>query len=181
MLENYHETIVITQNVDDLHERAGSTSIIHLHGELLSVRSEMNEEMRYRWDGDLHLEDVAKDGYQLRPDIVWFGEMVPGLEEAYYHVENCDILIIIGTTLLVYPAAGLINFAHNANKIYIIDPNLSLSNISYTNLDKVIMIRKQHSNLVIIISLLLLFVMSLFFCIYPIQIQYQDMLLLIIR
>ncbi len=145
LLENYHETIVITQNVDDLHERAGSASIIHLHGELLSVRSEMNEEMRYRWDGDLHLGDVAKDGYQLRPDIVWFGEMVPGLEEAYYHVENCDILIIIGTSLLVYPAAGLINFAHNANKIYIIDPNLSLSNISYTNLDKVIMINEIAS------------------------------------
>ncbi len=119
--DNYHVT-VITQNVDDLHERAGSEHVIHLHGELKSVRSDQNPELSYYWEDDLHLGDVAEDGAQLRPDIVWFGEAVPMMSEAIDRVARADIVVIIGTSLQVYPAAGLYEYAPAHADIYYIDP-----------------------------------------------------------
>ncbi|GAA7359989.1 NAD-dependent deacylase [Helicobacter pylori] len=106
-LEKHYQVNIITQNVDDLHERAGSSCVLHLHGELLSVRSEKDPDLVYRWEKDLNLGDLAKDKSQLRPDIVWFGEAVPLLEEAISLVKQAHLLIIIGTSLQVYPAASL--------------------------------------------------------------------------
>lgn len=122
-LEEKYEVTIITQNVDDLHERAGSSNIIHLHGELLKVRSEKNENLIQSWTEDLNLGDLAPDGAQLRPHIVWFGEMVPKMEEAIEVVCNADVLLVIGTSLQVYPAASLLNFLPNGKPIYVIDPN----------------------------------------------------------
>src|SRR5690606_23147486 len=106
-LEKNHEVSIITQNVDDLHERAGSKNIIHLHGELLKVRSTKNEDSVLDWKIDLNLGDLCENEHQLRPHIVWFGEMVPMLETASDVVAEADALIIIGTSMQVYPAAGL--------------------------------------------------------------------------
>lgn len=113
---------IITQNVDDLHERAGSSSILHLHGELLKVRSVTNEKNIMQWKTDLNLGDCDADGNQLRPHIVWFGEAVPLIEKAIEIVESADILIIIGTSLQVYPAAGLMNYVNQNVPVYYIDP-----------------------------------------------------------
>lgn len=113
---------IITQNVDDLHERAGSSSILHLHGELLKVRSVSNEKNIMQWKTDLNLGDCDADGNQLRPHIVWFGEAVPLIEKAIEIVESADILIIIGTSLQVYPAAGLMNYVNQNVPVYYIDP-----------------------------------------------------------
>lgn len=121
-LETHFTVDVVTQNVDDLHERAGSASVIHLHGSLLYKKSERNPALRSAWTHDIKLGDLAEDGAQLRPDIVWFGEEVPMLGVAMDLVKQCDILIIIGTSLQVYPAASLVGFAHKAEKIYLIDP-----------------------------------------------------------
>ncbi|GAA7110476.1 NAD-dependent deacylase [Helicobacter pylori] len=121
-LEKHYQVNIITQNVDDLHERAGSSCILHLHGELLSVRSEKDPNLVYRWEKDLNLGDLAKDKSQLRPDIVWFGEAVPLLEEAISLVKQAHLLIIIGTSLQVYPAASLYTHAHKDALIYYIDP-----------------------------------------------------------
>lgn len=107
-LERAFEVQIITQNVDDLHERAGSNNVLHLHGELLSVRSEKNAALRYRWNDDLNKGQLAEDGAQLRPDIVWFGEEVPLLSNAAEICSTADYLLIIGTSLQVYPAAGLV-------------------------------------------------------------------------
>lgn len=127
-LEQAYEVVIITQNVDDLHERAGSSHIIHLHGELNKVRSLRNEADIYPWDGDLKLGDTAEDGGQLRPHIVWFGEEVPMLEKAIDEVGTTDIFIIIGTSLQVYPAASLLDYVPNDSKIICIDPgNLHLN------------------------------------------------------
>jgi NAD-dependent deacetylase len=126
-LEKKYEVVVITQNVDDLHERGGSSKIIHLHGELLKVRSTGTPELVYDWIKDLSLEDRCADGYQLRPHIVWFGEQVPKLEEAIIEIENSDIVIIIGTSMQVYPAASLIQYAPNFSKKYYIDPKPAIS------------------------------------------------------
>lgn len=122
-LENQFEVIVITQNVDDLHERAGSSKVIHLHGELYKACSEGNKNLVLDWKEDIKLGDLAEDGSQLRPFIVWFGEDVPLLDLAADMVYDADILIVIGTSLQVYPAANLIHFAHNAKRKYIIDPH----------------------------------------------------------
>ncbi|GHP62407.1 NAD-dependent protein deacylase [Helicobacter pylori] len=122
-LEKHYQVNIITQNVDDLHERAGSSRILHLHGELLSVRSEKDLSLVYRWEKDLNLGDLAKDKSQLRPNIVWFGEAVPLLEEAISLVQQAHLLIIIGTSLQVYPAASLYTHAHKDALIYYIDPN----------------------------------------------------------
>lgn len=122
-LEEKFEVVVITQNVDDLHERAGSSKVIHLHGELLKVRSEQNEELVKLWSEDIHLGDLAEDGAQLRPHIVWFGEMVPMMETAIQEVESADKMLVIGTSLQVYPAASLIDFMERGKPIYVIDPN----------------------------------------------------------
>lgn len=130
-LEKDYEVTVITQNVDNLHERAGSTRIIHLHGELTKVRPEdcCNERDGFSeasvFDigyGEIHLGDLAPDGAQLRPHIVWFGEAVPKIEAAIDAVEAADILLIVGTSLQVYPAAGLYRYARHDTPIYIIDP-----------------------------------------------------------
>jgi len=126
-LEEKYEVVVITQNVDDLHERGGSTKIIHLHGELLKVRSTGNSELIYDWAKDLNKDDRCADGYQLRPHIVWFGEAVPKLEEAIIEIENADIVIIIGTSMQVYPAASLISYAPSFSKKIYIDPKPSIS------------------------------------------------------
>src|SRR5690606_4766020 len=102
-LEEIYEVVIITQNVDDLHERAGSSNIIHLHGELRKVRSERNEDLIYEWDKDVNLGDLAEDRAQLRPYIVWFGEMVPLLDKAAEEVMGADILLVIVTSLQVLP------------------------------------------------------------------------------
>ncbi|NND34845.1 MAG: NAD-dependent deacylase [Saprospiraceae bacterium] len=122
-LQNYADVTIITQNIDDLHERAGSNGVVHLHGELLSVRSEIDSNLVYRWTGDLKMGQCASDGAQLRPDIVWFGEMVPKIPEAEVLVANADFLMVIGTSLQVYPAAGLVAAASMATPIFYIDPN----------------------------------------------------------
>ena len=122
-LENDFDVFIITQNVDDLHERAGSTSVLHLHGELLKVRSNTNPNYILDWCEDLNLGDTDKNNNQLRPHIVWFGEDVPMIEHAIDIVETADILIIIGTSLQVYPAAGLMNYVDQNVPVYYIDPN----------------------------------------------------------
>jgi NAD-dependent deacetylase len=121
-LENEFDVSIITQNVDDLHERAGSTNVLHLHGKLLEVRSVAHEYPILEWRKDLLLGDSDDNGNQLRPNIVWFGEAVPAIEEAIDIVETANILIVIGTSLQVYPAAGLLNYANNTVPIYYIDP-----------------------------------------------------------
>lgn len=123
-LERDFEVVIVTQNVDDLHERAGSSSILHLHGELRKSRSTADPQLIYDIDGwKLEEGDLCEKGFQLRPHIVWFGEAVPAIEEAAKVVSTADILVIIGTSMNVYPAAGLINYAPPAAPIYIIDPN----------------------------------------------------------
>ena len=126
-LEADNEVVVITQNVDDLHERAGSSSIIHLHGELTKVRSVVNEHLVLDWDGDIVTGDTGEDGHQLRPHIVWFGEAVPMLEHAIVEVSTADIVVIIGTSMQVYPAAGLVGYAPPLAQIYYIDPKPHIS------------------------------------------------------
>ncbi|MCB0688780.1 MAG: NAD-dependent deacylase [Saprospiraceae bacterium] len=126
-LEKEYDTTIITQNVDDLHERAGSKQVIHLHGELLKVRSVQNSHLVYTWHRDLFLGDSAEDGMQLRPHIVWFGELVPQIEVAIPIVSQADIILIVGTSLQVYPAASLLQYgSHHARFIYV-DPSPSVS------------------------------------------------------
>jgi NAD-dependent deacetylase len=120
-LETKFNVQIVTQNVDDLHERAGSKHVLHLHGELNKVRSTVDQELIYHWEGDLQIGHLCENGYQLRPHIVWFGEGVPMLENAANIVAKSDILIIIGTSLQVYPAASLVAYAPNAEIVYI-DP-----------------------------------------------------------
>ena len=133
-LEDKFEVSIVTQNVDDLHERAASKDVLHLHGELLKVRSTANENDILEWKTDLNQGDLCENGHQLRPHIVWFGEQVPLLEKAVEITEKADILIIIGTSMQVYPAAGLINFVATATPIYFIDPKPNVSNSEYGNL-----------------------------------------------
>lgn len=133
-LEAHFDVEIITQNVDDLHERGGSMKVLHLHGELLKARSVVNEEAILPWKTDLNLGDLNKNGEQLRPHIVWFGEQVPLLEKAVEITEQAEILIIIGTSMQVYPAAGLINFVAPGIPIYFIDPKPSVSKSEYGNL-----------------------------------------------
>jgi NAD-dependent deacetylase len=121
-LEKDFHVNVITQNVDDLHERAGSTDVLHLHGELLKVRSVYGYES-IEWTKDLHIGDLYTDGSQLRPDIVWFGEPVPAIEDAMDIVAKADYIIVVGTSMQVYPAAGLVDFAADNVPVYYIDPN----------------------------------------------------------
>lgn len=120
--ENEWEVHIITQNVDNLHEKAGSKNVIHLHGELLSVRSTINENIKYHWTSDLKLGDLADDGSQLRPDIVWFGEAVPNIIIADKLCSEADAMLIVGTSLQVYPAAGLIHSAPPSCEVLYVDP-----------------------------------------------------------
>jgi len=123
-LEKNFDVTIITQNIDDLHERAGSTNVLHLHGEIFKMRSERNIELVYEIKGDIKIGDKAEDGQQLRPHIVWFEEPVPKIEEAIPVVRQADIFVVVGTSLVVYPAAGLVNYAPwNAPK-YIIDKRI---------------------------------------------------------
>lgn len=121
-LETDFEVFIITQNVDDLHERAGSTNVLHLHGELLKVRSCKNSNCILDWKEDLNLGHMDPNGNQLRPHIVWFGEEVPALEQAIRITQNADYFAVIGTSLQVYPAAGLIDFTINKIPVFYIDP-----------------------------------------------------------
>lgn len=121
-LENDYKVTIITQNVDDLHERAGSTNVIHLHGELLKARSTFDISDVYDWKIDLVLGDVCKKGHQLRPHIVWFGEDVPMIPKAISICETADVLLIIGTSMQVYPAASLIHYVPKNIPTYFIDP-----------------------------------------------------------
>ena len=122
-LEQNFKVQIITQNVDNLHEKAGSSNVLHLHGELVKVRGEFSENESIFWETDIHIGDVNENAEQLRPDIVWFGEQVPAIEEAIPHMENADVVIIIGTSLQVYPAAGLMHYAKYHVPVYYIDPN----------------------------------------------------------
>jgi NAD-dependent deacetylase len=126
-LESNHEVVIITQNVDDLHERAGSSRVLHLHGELLKTRSTFDDTIILDWKSDLNIGDLCENNYQLRPHIVWFGEAVPLIENAISLIEKADAVIIVGTSMQVYPAAGLIQYASQTAKIFFIDPKPSIS------------------------------------------------------
>ncbi|SDJ79856.1 NAD-dependent deacetylase [Catalinimonas alkaloidigena] len=122
-LEQFYDVVVITQNVDDLHERAGSTHVLHLHGELFKSRSTADETLVYAMDSDeLNLGDCCERGAQLRPHIVWFGEMVPMMDAAIREAVTADIFLVVGTSLQVYPAAGLVDYVDAAAPVYVIDP-----------------------------------------------------------
>ena len=114
---------IITQNVDDLHERAGSTDVLHLHGSLNQMRSVADDTTAYDGPGDIRVGDLAPDGHQLRPHIVWFGEMVPAIEEAAETGATADALLVVGTSLQVYPAAGLLHYAPAGCPVFVIDPH----------------------------------------------------------
>ncbi len=133
-LEKYFNVTIITQNVDNLHEQAGSSNIMHLHGELLKVRSTANLNLIYNWEKDLVLGDLCEENSQLRPNIVWFGEDVPLLEKAAEITLQANVLVIIGTSMQVYPAASLISYTKPNVKIYFIDPKPSISEDQYNNL-----------------------------------------------
>ncbi len=142
-MEQEYNVQIITQNVDNLHEKAGSTSVIHLHGELMKARSSINPQKIYLLDpdnSDINVGDVCDDGSPLRPHIVWFGEAVPLMDTAEKLVRGADALVIIGTSLNVYPAAGLINYVAAGTPIYIIDPN-----VVAVSRDKIHFIRKGAS------------------------------------
>ena len=123
-LEKDFDVTVITQNIDDLHERGGSSNVIHLHGEIFKMRSEKDPNLIYGVTGEINVGDVAADGGQLRPHIVWFDEQVPMIENAIEVMTTAEIFVIIGTSLLVYPAAGLINYAPAYIPKFIIDKNI---------------------------------------------------------
>lgn len=130
-LQEHFDVVVVTQNVDDLHERAGSKNVIHLHGSLFEARSTVDETLVYPISGwELNIGDTCEKGSQLRPNIVWFGEMVPLIEVGAHHASQSDIFLVVGTSMVVYPAAGLIDYVlYDAIK-YIVDPNApSLSHI----------------------------------------------------
>ncbi len=133
-LEESYDVTIITQNVDDLHERAGSTDVIHLHGELLKVRSSIDPDVVIDWKTDLKLGDTCEKGSQLRPHIVWFGEEVPMLDRAIEITQEADFLMIIGTSMQVYPAASLVHFAPTHSPIYFIDPKPNISPSAFENL-----------------------------------------------
>ncbi len=133
-LENKYNIQVVTQNVDDLHERAGSSNVLHLHGELFKVKSVSNDKLVYKWKKDLKIGDKAEDGNQLRPNIVWFGEAVPMLDKAIEITKKADILVIIGTSMQVYPAASLIHYIQPDTPVYFIDPKPNISQNNYNNL-----------------------------------------------
>ncbi|MCU4155190.1 NAD-dependent deacylase [Carboxylicivirga sp. A043] len=123
-LEKHFDVSIITQNIDDLHEQAGSSDVLHLHGELKKVRSTKDESLVYDLEGwELNWGDTCEKGSQLRPHIVWFGEAVPAIETAIEISAQADIFVVVGTSLNVYPAAGLLNYVPSRTPIYIIDPH----------------------------------------------------------
>ena len=130
-LEKNFDVTIITQNIDDLHERAGSTNVLHLHGEILKMRSERNEALVYPIEGDISLGDMAEDGAQLRPHIVWFEEPVPLMEDAARITRQADLFLIVGTSLVVYPAAGLVNYAPWQIPKFIVDKKVPYTSSIY--------------------------------------------------
>jgi NAD-dependent deacetylase len=134
-LESKFNVNVVTQNVDDFHERAGSKNVLHLHGEIMKVRSEIDPELIYpvtNWE--LKIGDLCEKGSQLRPHIVWFGELVPLMDQANYLAAQADFFIVIGTSLNVYPAAGILNFVSQEVPKWLIDPSdFQLDYIKYLN------------------------------------------------
>jgi NAD-dependent deacetylase len=130
-LENDFDVTIITQNIDDLHERGGSTNILHLHGEILKMRSERDEQLIYDIREDIMLGDKAEDGAQLRPHIVWFEEAVPMIEVAVAIVQQADFFAVVGTSLVVYPAAGLITVADDAIPKFIVDKKIPYTSSVY--------------------------------------------------
>ena len=130
-LEDKFDVQIITQNIDDLHERAGSKNVMHLHGEIFKMRSEKNEHLIYDIRGDIRLGATAEDGAQLRPHIVWFEEPVPKIEEAIPMVQSADIFLVVGTSLVVYPAAGLLNYCDAHTPKFIIDKSIPYASSSY--------------------------------------------------
>lgn len=133
-LEKNYKVKIITQNVDDLHERAGSTQVLHLHGELFKVRSSVDEKDVRDWKKDLVLGDLCEKGHQLRPHIVWFGEQVPMLTKAMEIVAEADVFVVIGTSMQVYPAASLIHYVPTGKPIFFIDPKPTISKNAFLNL-----------------------------------------------
>ena len=133
-LEQHFDVTVVTQNVDDLHERAGSSHVMHLHGELFKVRSTGNPKDVFEWKKDLVLGDMCEAGFQLRPHIVWFGEEVPLLPKAAQITQEADILLIVGTSMQVYPAASLIHYARRGIPIFFVDPKPTVSPMDFENL-----------------------------------------------
>lgn len=120
-LESHFDVSIITQNIDDLHERAGSTKVMHLHGEIFKMRSEKNEQLIYPIDGDIRMGDKAEDGAQLRPHIVWFEEAVPMIEHAIPIMQSADVFLLVGSSLVVYPAAGLMDYLKPEVPKYVVD------------------------------------------------------------
>ena len=133
-LERWHDVTIITQNIDNLHERAGSTHVIHLHGELTKVTSSRQRIKEYPSDVPIRRGDRADDGSRLRPYIVWFGEYVPDMEMAERHVREADIFAVIGTSLSVYPAAGLTRYAHGSVPKFVVDPHLEVIPTGFTHI-----------------------------------------------
>lgn len=129
-LEEKYKVNIITQNVDDLHERAGSSNVLHLHGELLKVRSCFDEDLVLDWKKDLNIGDFCEHNSQLRPHVVWFGEDVPMFSRAIEITEKADILLIIGTSMQVYPAAALMDFVKEETRIYFVDPDPAIASTS---------------------------------------------------
>ncbi|MDX1684250.1 MAG: NAD-dependent deacylase [Saprospiraceae bacterium] len=126
-LESHYDVTVVTQNVDDLHERAGSSDVVHLHGELKKARSSGNEEFLIEIEGDIKLGEVCPQGFQLRPHVVWFGEAVPMMQRAAEIVSSAELLLVVGTSLQVYPAAGLIDYAPGDCRCIYVDPRPQIS------------------------------------------------------
>lgn len=125
-LQEKFDTVVVTQNIDDLHERAGSKNIIHLHGEILKAQSVRDPNLIVPVTGDIHIGDKASDGAQLRPHVVWFGEAVPHMEDAVAESMRADLLLVVGTSLRVYPAASLVEYVKPGAAITVIDPEPAL-------------------------------------------------------
>jgi NAD-dependent deacetylase len=123
-LQEYFDVHIITQNIDDLHERAGSKKVLHLHGEIIKMRSERNALKFYEIKDDIKLGDKAEDGGQFRPHVVWFEEPVPMIEQAIPILYDADVFVLVGTSLVVYPAAGLVDFVHDSVKKYILDKRI---------------------------------------------------------
>ena len=134
-LEKHFDVTIVTQNVDNLHEKAGSSKVMHLHGQLFQSRSTLDPSLVYEMNGwELNEGDKCEKGSQLRPNIVWFGEMVPMMDQAIHEAQNADIFMVVGTSLLVYPAAGLVNYAKAGVPIFGIDPNkpeLNIEGVTY--------------------------------------------------
>ncbi|TRZ43644.1 SIR2 family NAD-dependent protein deacylase [Robertkochia solimangrovi] len=133
-LQKEYRVTIVTQNIDDLHERAGSSRVIHLHGELLKARSTFDENLIYDWKKDINPGDFCEHHHQLRPHVVWFGEAVPMIEYAAEAVSKADILMVIGTSMQVYPAAGLVHYAPKRTPIYFIDPRPRITEDELPNL-----------------------------------------------